>query len=128
MSENLDNNGGQQQMMAPASNGMATGALIIGIISLVFSFIPLLNILCWILGILAIVFGIIGMVKAGKMNGLGKSKALTGLILGVVSIVLFYVVNIMFINAAADNFESEFNNVDWEQTMQDAIDDAQENQ
>ncbi len=127
MSENLDN-GGQQQMMAPASNGMATGALIIGIISLVFSFVPVLNILCWILGILAIVFGIIGMVKAGKMNGLGKSKALTGLILGVVSIVLFYVVNIMFFNAAAENFESEFNNVDWEQTMQDAIDEAQENQ
>lgn len=125
MSENLDNNNGGQ-MMAPASNGMATGALIMGIIAAVLAWIPLINVLAWILGILAIIFGIIGIVKAGKMNGLGKGKAMTGLILGILAIVFFYVSYMLLASAVESNLQNEFQDIDWDQ-IENSIEELENN-
>lgn len=62
---------------AKGSNGVATAALVFGIISVFIS--PLFFI--------AIILGIIGIVKAGKVNS-GKGKAIAGLILGCLPIIL----------------------------------------
>ncbi len=77
-------------------NGLATAAMVLGIIGLVFAvlgFIPFVGIfffdwVAFICGALAIVFGILGTNKAKTLNDLGKSTARTGLILGIVAVAL----------------------------------------
>lgn len=86
------------QLVKPPSNGLATASLVLGIITAVFFFTIIGWIFVPILGLLAIIFGIIGMSTAGKLNGLGKGKAITGLILGfspIVLTVIFWIIGSM---------------------------------
>ena len=73
-------------MAEQKSTGMATTALVMGIVSIVLSFIPVINFLVWITATLGIVFGIIGMIK--KQG----SKALVGLILSAVSYFTYFII------------------------------------
>lgn len=59
------------------SNGMATTALVMGIIGLVMGIIPFLGWFFMPLWILAIIFGVVGMKKEEK-----RGLAITGLVLG----------------------------------------------
>lgn len=72
----------------PVSKGFAITALIMGILAIVNSFIPFLNVVSYIFAILAIIFGIIGIVKKG-----GKAMAIVGLVLGGVSLILATAIN-----------------------------------
>lgn len=73
------------------NDGLSITSMILGIVGLVFTFIPGLNFLGILCGILAIIFGIIGKNKIqgsnGELSGLGMAKA--GLILGIVTLGLF---------------------------------------
>ncbi|MET8586439.1 DUF4190 domain-containing protein [Streptomyces collinus] len=82
----------------PGSNGLATTALVLGIIAVVVSFIPVLNVVVWPLAILGIVFGAIGLSKAGKVHK-GKGAGITGLITSAVAIVMFFAMNALFFSA-----------------------------
>ncbi len=105
-------------------NGLAQGALIIGIIALVLSFIPILNMFSIPLGITGIILGAIGMGKAKKDPDLAhtKKKGMIGLILSVVAIVVFIVMWAVMISAAESEWESnmneldnmEFEDIDWD--------------
>ncbi|WP_439567741.1 hypothetical protein [Sphingopyxis sp.] len=61
---------------APPSNGLGTTAMILGIISLVFAFIPLIGFIAWITSPLALIFGLIGVTKAPR------GGAIAGIVLG----------------------------------------------
>ncbi len=76
-----------------ASNGVATAALVVGIVSVVLCgvFLP---------GLVAIGLGIAGMAKAGKLGGAKKGQALAGLILGVLSIAIGVGAWALFVSAA----------------------------
>ncbi|WP_246238187.1 hypothetical protein [Alkalicoccus luteus] len=79
------------------TNGMATAALVLGIIGLVIGIVPFIGWFVMPLWILAVVFGIIGMQKEIK-----KGMALTGVILGGITILYkigFWV--LMIIGSAA---------------------------
>lgn len=84
----------------PAGSGLAVAGLVVGIIALLFSFIPIIGVIAWILGPLAVVFGAVGISRANK-GAPGKGMAIAGLILGIVSllIALFWVIGL--IGAAA---------------------------
>ncbi len=82
------------------SNGLATTALILGIIGVILSWIPIVNVVGLILDITAVILGAIGMVKA-KKSGKGKAVAIIGIILGVIGIGMF--IYIAFVVAAAVN-------------------------
>ncbi len=73
-------------MPAVASNGLATAALVLGILGAV---IEWAGILTFAAGVLAIVFGAIGISKAGQLGGLGKGRALAGLLLGCLAIIAY---------------------------------------
>lgn len=66
-------------------NGMATAGMICGIVGIVG---------CWlfflgpIAGLLGIIFGAIGLGRAGKMNGVGRGAAITGLVCGIVAFLM----------------------------------------
>lgn len=79
------------RMIAQPTNSPATAALVLGIIACVllitivgFMFVPILS-------ILAIIFGCVGIGSASKVQGFGKGKAITGLVLGVVPLVILII-------------------------------------
>ena len=77
------------------STGLYTAGFVLGIIGVVFSFIPLCYWIGYILGGLALIFGIIGLVKKAPGH-----KALVSTILGGVALVISLIMNIQTIKAA----------------------------
>jgi hypothetical protein len=83
----------QQSHPAPVyyvapSNGMGTAALVLGIVGLVFSFIPIIGVVAWPMVILGAVFGGVGIDKAGKNPGMSKGPAIAGLTCSLVGLVI----------------------------------------
>lgn len=74
-------------------SGLATAGMVLGIIGAVLAFIPIINNIAFVLGVLAIIFGGIALAK-----GASKGKAIAGLVLGIVSIVI----TLMMQQAASD--------------------------
>ena len=65
------------------SNGMSKAGLILGIVAMCTCFIPIVNNASFVIGILAAIFGIIGLIKKQK-----KGKAIAGVVLGILSIII----------------------------------------
>ena len=79
------------------STGMYTAGFVLGIIGVVFAFIPFMYWVAYILGALALIFGIIGLVKKAPGH-----KALVATILGAVALVVGIVMNILAVKAVND--------------------------
>lgn len=73
------------------NDGLSITSMVLGIVGLVFTFVPGLNFLGILCGILAIIFGIMGKNKIANSNGVlsGAAMAKAGLILGVIIVALF---------------------------------------
>lgn len=75
------------------TNGLATAALVIGIIGFLATGIPFFVgvFLGGILNVLAFIFGIVGAVKSGKLpNHLGRGAAVTGIVLSCVAFISMF--------------------------------------
>ncbi|MEU6620753.1 DUF4190 domain-containing protein [Streptomyces litmocidini] len=83
-------------------NGLGTAALILGIIGTVSGFIPLFFWLAGILGLIALILGLVGKgrVKRGEANN--KGVALTGVLLGLASLILSVVGMVIVFTAVSD--------------------------
>lgn len=96
---------GPQYAAPPAapSNGTATGAMICGIVSILC--LPLLA------GIPAIILGFSGKKKAEELNGVGRGQAITGIILGFISVVeaILIVLFFVFVGFAANEAGKDIN-------------------
>ncbi len=66
-------------------NGVALAGMILGIVGLVLCWFPLVG---WLLSGLAIVFGAIGMSRSGRLGGFRRGQAITGLVCGIVGVLL----------------------------------------
>lgn len=66
-------------------SGLSTASMVLGIIAICLCFIPFLNYISIILGILSIIFGLIGIIKKAE-----REKAVAGLILGIISVIIAY--------------------------------------
>lgn len=93
---------GTQQPPAQPRNGLGTTALVLGIVGIIFAIIPFLFWLGGVLGLLALIFGIIGSSRAGKGLATNKGMAVTGLVLGVVSIVVSIAWTVVIATAVKD--------------------------
>jgi hypothetical protein len=71
------------QPATPQGNGLAVAGLVLGILGLVFCFVPFFG---WVLAILGIIFGAVGLNKANKV-GRGKGLAIAGLICGAIGLI-----------------------------------------
>lgn len=76
----------------PQGKGMAIASMVLGIVAVLFSFIPVVNLLSFLLGIAAVVFGIIAL----KKNSASKGMSITGIITGAVSLFIAMLVLILF--------------------------------
>ena len=75
--------GSMEEKSTKEKSGLATAALVLGIIGICLSFIPILNNVSFVLGILAVIFAVISLAKKKS-----KGKAIASLILGVLSVVI----------------------------------------
>lgn len=74
--------GPQRPAATPPENNLATGSLVVGIISVFLS-------LLFVPAIVGLILGIIGVIKAGRTNPpVGKGQAIAGIVLSVVALVL----------------------------------------
>lgn len=90
---------------AKASNGLATAGFVLGLLGLLGSFIPVINIVGIVIGVVGAVLAAVGLAKA-KKSGAGKGLAVSGLILGLLALIIGIVVNVAFakaLNNAADD-------------------------
>jgi hypothetical protein len=97
------------------SKGLAIGALVVGIIALLGSWIPFAGWFFAFLGLVAIVLGIVGVVQANKGRAGGRGMAIIGAVLGVVSIIVSILVTVfvvMAINSASDEFNEQLGSID----------------
>lgn len=89
-----------QQPPAPVkgSNGLATAGFVLGLLGLLGSWIPFLNIIGIILGVLGVVLAGVGLAKSKKVNA-GKGLAIAGIILGVLAVIFAVLINAVFVSA-----------------------------
>ncbi len=85
--------------------GFAITALVMGILAIINSFIPFLNVISYIFAILAVIFGIIGIVKKT-----GKGLAIAGLVLGILSLILATAINVGTSSAIDDAINGDSSN------------------
>lgn len=86
------------QSLTKPTNGLATAALVLGIIGAVVALFPVINAVAAIMAVLAIVFGIIGLTRAKRVST-GRGRSIAGLILAVVALVTVPTINAAFFNA-----------------------------
>lgn len=88
---------GENMEMSPVNNdnnnkhlsGLGVSALVLGIISIVFSVVSIINNMCFVLGILAIIFAGCSWKSTGKKgHKRGHGMVIAGLVLGILSIVI----------------------------------------
>lgn len=92
------------------TNGLAIAALVVGIISLLLSFIPFVNIAAILGGIAALVLGFLGLRKAKEGTVGGRGMSITGLVLGVVSVLISIAVLVATV-VALNNLPGELGEV-----------------
>ncbi|MBT2519769.1 DUF4190 domain-containing protein [Arthrobacter sp. ISL-28] len=85
-------------------NGLGVAALVVGIVAAVFSIIPLVGMIAFFLGPVAIILGIIALFLKNRKKGM----AITGFILGVVSLIVAGLVT-AGVSAAAKSIDESIN-------------------
>jgi hypothetical protein len=90
--------GHQPPAPVQGSNGLATAGFILGLLGLLGSWIPVLNILGIILGLLGVVLAGVGLAKARKANA-GKGLAIAGIVLGALAVIFAILINAVFVSA-----------------------------
>ncbi|UGT40517.1 DUF4190 domain-containing protein [Nocardia yamanashiensis] len=79
--------GGGYWQGEPKSKGLAIAALVLGILGILTFWTVIFTILGIIFGLLAMIFGLIALSKVRAGTGDGKGMALSGLILGAISLI-----------------------------------------
>jgi hypothetical protein len=69
-------------------NGIGIAAGVCGIVAVVLCWIPFVDYVSIILGALAIIFGALGLRHANTDGGAGKGMAITGIVTGIVALVI----------------------------------------
>ncbi len=90
--------------------GLAIAALVLGIVALLGCWVPVIGFFFAFLGLIAIGLGVAGAVQASKGRAGGKGMAITGAVLGAVSIVLSILAFVLFLSvfdSGVSAFEEE---------------------
>ncbi|WP_037354624.1 DUF4190 domain-containing protein [Amycolatopsis orientalis] len=73
---------------APPKNGLGTAGFVLGLIGLIFSFIPVVGLVAWPLVILGIIFSALGFVRTRSGKATNKGLSIAGLVLSVIGLVI----------------------------------------
>lgn len=84
-------------------NGLGTAGFVLGLIGLIFAFIPLIGVVAWPLTILGLIFGALGTARARSGKATNKGLAITGLVLSVIGLVICIIWTAVFGKAVSDS-------------------------
>lgn len=99
---------GTQPAAAKKVSGMAIAGLVLGVIGVIFSFIPIINNAAFVLGILGLIFGIVG-IRASRADGPKSGRGLS--IAAVVLCVLAMVITLVMQQAASNAIDEATSSV-----------------
>jgi len=99
-------------------NGFAITALVLGIIAAVLAFIPVVNLVSFVLAIAAIVFGVVGLIASGRRRT-GKGMSITGIVLGVIALVIAILMYTLVFNALEDECEKRGHSGNLQECVED---------
>lgn len=77
----------QPQLPPQPKNGLGTAGFILGLVGLVLSVIPFINVIAWPLVIIGLVLSIVGIVRVNKGQANNKGLSITGAILSVLGLI-----------------------------------------
>lgn len=86
----------------PPKNGLGTAGFVLGLIGLIFSFIPIIGVIAWPLVILGLVFSAVGFSRTRRRQATNQGLAIAGLALSAVGLVICIVWAAAFGNAASN--------------------------
>ena len=92
-------------------SGFAVTSLVLGIISLVFSFVPFINYVSYVLGILSVIFGIVALATKQRLG-----LSIAGFVMGFLSLVIAICVTVVFINVVVPEITKSLNTLDGSNT------------
>jgi hypothetical protein len=73
---------------ATSGNGLGIAGGVCGIVAVVLCWIPFVDYVSVVLGVLAIIFGALGLRNANAHGGGGRGLAITGIVTGIVAVVI----------------------------------------
>ncbi|WP_409184618.1 DUF4190 domain-containing protein [Amycolatopsis sp. VS8301801F10] len=73
---------------APPKNGLGTAGFVLGLVGLIFAFLPIIGIIAWPLVILGIIFSALGFVRTRSGKATNKGLSIAGLVLSVIGLVI----------------------------------------
>jgi heme/copper-type cytochrome/quinol oxidase subunit 2 len=85
----------------PPRNGLGTAGFVLGLIGLLFSFIPLIGVVAWPLVIIGLVLSIIGVARASSGKATNKGLAIAGAVLSVIGLVICILYTVVFTAAVS---------------------------
>ncbi len=77
----------QVQLPQQPKNGLGTAGFVLGLVGLVLSVIPFINVVAWPLVIVGLVLSIVGIVRVNKGQANNKGLSIAGAILSVLGLV-----------------------------------------
>jgi cytoskeletal protein RodZ len=83
-------------------NGLGTAGFVLGLIGLIFSFIPLIGVVAWPLVILGIVLGGVGFARVRSGKATNKGLTIAGVVLSIIGLVICIVWTAAFGKVAND--------------------------
>ncbi|GAA1019366.1 MULTISPECIES: DUF4190 domain-containing protein [Amycolatopsis] len=72
----------------PPKNGLGTAGFVLGLVGLIFSFIPVIGLIAWPLVILGIIFSALGFVRTRSGKATNKGLSIAGLVLSVIGLAM----------------------------------------
>lgn len=89
----------------PPQNGFGTAAFVLGLLGLLFSFIPIIGVIAWPLVLLALIFAAIGLARARAHRATNQGLAVAGLVCAVLGLGICIAYAAAF-SAAVSNVET----------------------
>jgi hypothetical protein len=80
----------------PAGNGLGTAGLVLGIVGLVFAFIPIVGLIAWPLVIIGLILGILGVLRANRGQATNRGAAIGGVACSALGLVVCFAWAAMF--------------------------------
>ncbi|WP_341867693.1 DUF4190 domain-containing protein [Amycolatopsis kentuckyensis] len=69
-------------------NGLGTAGFVLGLVGLIFAFIPIIGVIAWPMVILGLIFGIVGTLRANRGQASNKGLAITAVVLSAIGLVI----------------------------------------
>ncbi|CRK61213.1 hypothetical protein [Alloactinosynnema sp. L-07] len=85
--------------VAPPRNGLGTAGFVVGLIGMLFAFVPIVGVIAWPMVIVGLILSIVGVVLAGKRQATNRGMAIAGVVVSAIGLVVCVIWAVAFANA-----------------------------